>query len=143
MLCIIISSESNSQSIKVVPDKRLVEVYGNDGVSDLLKSNSKHIEYLNYYLDNCYYVLNLNNCPKPIEGIDIKLVTNKKNGQSFSERTFIKEKFNVLKYNFNTGDNYALTYIWKEAGIAIVFRPEKHIKEDFEKTLNQSNNFLK
>jgi len=134
LFCFILSIESYSQNKKIIPDNRLIEVYGSTIVNDMLKGNPKKIEYLNYYLDNCYYVVSLNNSKKPIEGLDIKSVTNKKNGQNFGEKVYIKEKFNVLKYNFNTGDFNALTYIWKEVGIAIVFRPEKHVKEDFEKS---------
>lgn len=125
-----------SQSKKNIPDKRLYEVYSSDEINRMLNSDLKQLEYLNYYLDNCYYVVSLNNSQKPIEGIDIKLVTDKKTGKNFNEKTYLKGNFNVLKYNFNTGDTYALTYVWKEAGIAIVFRPEKHIKEDFEKKYN-------
>lgn len=139
LLSFIFSLKSYSQSKKVIPDNRLIEIYGTSGINDMLKNNPKQIEYLNYYLDNSYYVVSLKNRSKQIEGIDIKLVTVKNNGKNFNEKVYLKEKFNVLKYNFTTGDTYALTYIWKEAGIAIVFRPEKHIKEDFENKYRANN----
>ena len=93
-----------------------------------------------YYLDNSYYTASLK-AEKPITGIDITTLFEKsKTGDvtkiPFKERIYNKASFNVLKYNFNLDENLFTTYLWKEAGIAIVFSPLKYIKSDF----NQKNN---
>jgi len=125
-------SQSNT---KIVADDRLYQCFEKSYLDNLLKTNPEQIQFLNYYLDNIYYVASLK-AEKPVTGIDIHSVFEKsKNGSvtktSFNEKVYTKASFNVLKYNFQTGYLDSPTYIWKEAGIAIVFHPEKYIKEDF------------
>jgi hypothetical protein len=125
-----------SQNKNLTPDARLYQCYEKTYLDNLVKTNPDQILYLNYYLDNAYYVVSLKNAEKPITGIDINILFEKsKKGVvtslPFKEKVYKKANFNVLKYNFQTGDLDSPTYIWKEAGIAIVFHPEKYIKEDF------------
>ncbi len=124
---------AQSQSVK--PSARLYQSYSKEYIDNLLKTKPEQISYLNYFLDNSYYVVSLKS-EKPIEGIDIQTLENTLSKAKFSEINYEKNTFNILKYNFFFGEYSALTYIWKEAGIAIVLRPEKHIKEDF-KLLNK------
>ena len=125
-----------SQSNPVVADARLYQCYEKAYLDNLIKTDPEQVQFLNYYLDNAYYVASLK-AEKPVTGIDIHLLFEKsKNGViskvPFKEKVYNKASFNVLKYNFQTGFLDTPTYIWNEAGIAIVFRPEKHIKEDFK-----------
>jgi hypothetical protein len=124
---------AQSQSVK--PNARLYQSFSKEYIENLLKTKPEQISYLNYFLDNSYYVVSLKS-EKPIEGIDIQTLQNTLSKVKFSEINYDKNSFNILKYNFYFGEYSALTYIWKEAGIAIVLRPEKHIKEDF-KLLNK------
>jgi len=126
-----------SQTITVKPDSRLYQSYSKEYIENLLKTNPSQISYLNYFLDNSYYTVSLNS-EKPIEGIDIKTLQNNSDKKQFAELKYNKSSFNILKYNFYFSDLSALTYIWKEAGIAIILRPEKHIKEDF-KVISNNN----
>ncbi len=130
------SSSAFSQNNNVAPDARLYQCYEKAYLDNLVKTNPEQVQYLNYYLDNAYYVASLK-AEKPVTGIDINTLFEKsKKGIvtkiSFKEKVYNKTNFNVLKYNFQTGHLATPTYIWKEAGIAIVFRPEKHVKEDFK-----------
>jgi hypothetical protein len=125
-----------TQNINIIADTRLYQCYEKSYLDNLIKTNPEQILYLNYYLDNAYYVASLKE-EKPVTGIDItSLYEKSKKGEvtkiPFKEKVYNKTTFNVLKYNFETGFLDSPTYIWKEAGIAIVFHPEKYIKEDFK-----------
>jgi hypothetical protein len=131
-----IGSAAISQNKTVIPDSRLYQCFEKSYLDNLMKTDPQQILYLNYYLDNSYYVASLK-AEKPVTGIDIHslYLKNKKaelTSTAFNLSAYNKASFNVLKYNFKTGDYETPCYIWKEAGIAIIFRPEKHIREDFE-----------
>jgi len=135
IIALLFSSSVFSQNKNLKPDARLYQCFEKSYLENLEKTNPEQIQYLNYYLDNAYYVASLK-AEKPVIGIDIKVLFEKsKNGVitkiPFKEKTYNKTSFNILKYNFQTGFLDAPTYIWNEAGIAIVLRPEKYIKEDF------------
>ncbi len=122
---------------KIVPDARLYQCFENSYIDDLLVNNPEQIAYYNYYLDHSYYVASLN-APKQVIGTDIHTVVQKsKVGKptniKFNLTTYNVKTFNVLKYNFETGFLLTPNYIWKEAGIVVVFYPEKSIKEEFKK----------
>ncbi len=136
IMVLFVSNIAFAQNTNVIPDARLYQCYEKAYLDNLVKTNPEQIQYLNYYLDNAYYVASLK-AEKPVTGIDINTLFEKsKKGVvtkiSFKEKVYNKTTFNVLKYNFQTGYLDTPTYIWKEAGIAIVFRPEKYIKEDFQ-----------
>ncbi len=117
-------------------DKRLYDVFSADYIAQLESSNSALIAYYNYYLDNSYYTVNLKTAEKLVTGEDIHLVTfgeeSKQPVQYFSEKTYAKEKFNALKYNFKLSSENFVTYLWKEAGVAIVFKPLSHISAEYK-----------
>ena len=50
----------------------------------------------------------------------------------FNEKVYDKKTFNPHKYNFVIDQNNFITYIWREAGIAIIFHPKNHITQDFD-----------
>jgi hypothetical protein len=136
IIVLFVNTSVFSQSINVVPDARLYQCYEKTYLDNLVKTDPEQIQYLNYYLDNAYYVASLKS-EKPITGIDIKFLFEKsKKGVvttiPFKEKVYNKATFNILKYNFQTGFLDSPTYIWNEAGIAIIFHPEKYVKEDFK-----------
>ena len=122
---------------KVSADPRLYQCFETSYIDNLLVTNPEQIAYLNYYLDHSYYVASLK-AQKEVLGTDIHtLVEKTKDGKlttiNFNETKYNSKTFNVLKYNFATGYLLAPNYLWKEAGIVIVFYPEKSIKEEFVK----------
>lgn len=119
-----------SQVVNVKPDARLYQCYSKQYIDNLLKTNPEQISYLNYFLDNSYYTVNLKDAKKAIEGIDVATLQKTTDKSKFTEVKYDKSTFNVLLYNFSFGD-IPYTYVWKSAGIALVLRPERHIKEDF------------
>ncbi|MCX6230347.1 MAG: hypothetical protein NTZ33_02275 [Bacteroidetes bacterium] len=135
IISIITGSSANAQTKNVIPDSRLFQCFEKSYIDNLVKTNPEQILYLNYYLDNSYYVASLK-AEKQVLGIDIHTVFEKtKIGGvttiPFSLKSYNKSTFNVLKYNFQTGYLEMPNYIWNEAGIVVVFRPEKDIREDF------------
>ena len=140
IISMLISLTTFAQTKIVKADIRLYQCFEKTYLDNLIKTDPDQVLFLNYYLDNAYYTASLVS-EKPVTGIDINTLFEKsKKGTltsiAFNEKTYNKSSFNVLKYNFQTGFLDTPTYIWKEAGIAIVFRPEKHIREDF-KQLNK------
>ena len=141
IITLFLSSAVFAQQKNTTPDARLYQCYEKAYLDNLIATNPEQIQFLNYYLDNAYYVTSLK-AEKPVTGIDIHILFEKsKKGvvtkTPFKEKIYNKASFNVLKYNFQTGFLDTPTYIWKEAGIAIVFCPEKHIKEDFKNYNNK------
>ncbi len=119
---------------KIIPDKRLNECFTAKQIAEMQKNDPQKIAYYNYYLNNSYYTASLK-AEKPIEGIDIHTVALKNKPDSkFNEnpKSFNASTFNPLKYNFQTSEINFIVYVWKEAGIALVMKPNKHVKEEFE-----------
>lgn len=117
-------------------DPRLKECLSDDFITQLENSKSELLLYYNYFLENSYYAVNLKSVDKPVTGADIHNVKIKSDisgeVKKFSEKNYQKEKFNPLKYDFSLSMNSFTTYLWKDAGIAIVFYPLSHISADFK-----------
>jgi hypothetical protein len=128
---------------QVTVDQRLYDCFSENEINDIIQQNPKLIEYYNFYLDNSYYVVSLSESEKPVTGEDIHKVTIKSNDNVltayFDEKTFSKEKFNPLKYNFKLDKNRYNIYIWKEANVAIVFYPLNMISSYYKEYNNKIN----
>lgn len=127
----------------ITPDPRLYQCYDSSYIMQLQKDNPMLIAYYNYYLENAFYVVELQQ-PKPVTGDDIhtiKLNDDLSKGKTvyFGETIYTPEKFNVLKYAFKLQDENFTSYIWKEADIAIVFLPRKKISEGYQKYIKENN----
>ena len=122
------------------PDKRLYECFNQDEINQIIQQNPALIDYYNFYLDHSYYSVTLSTSEKPVTGEDIHLVSARKsdNGSMtyFSEKTYNKEKFNPLLYNFNLKKDSYVIYIWKEANVAIVFYPLNIIESYYREFTN-------
>lgn len=117
-------------------DPRIAECFSKETITQMENSNPELINYYNYYLDNSYYIVDLKSVDKEITGTNIHTVLMQSDNPGekiyFSEKTYIKEKFNPLKYHFNLQNNSFVTYIWKEAGVGVIFYPLSHISDDFK-----------
>jgi hypothetical protein len=135
--CIVffISTTISAQDI-YKPDKRLNDCIDADILSQMVSSKSELIPYYNYYIDHSYYVVDLKKAEKEVTGKDIHTVVSRAIGNKvtvlFNEISYTKETFNPLKYNFNIMMNSFVTYIWKEAGIALVFYPQSQISAAYK-----------
>jgi hypothetical protein len=130
----------NAQDI-YKPDKRLSDCFTPEDLSQMVTEKSELIPYYNYYLDNSYYAVDLKKAEKEVTGIDIHTVLNRNLGkETFNMTSYSKETFNPLKYNFNLQKDGYVTYIWKEAGVAIVFYPLSHISNAFKEITKMRNN---
>jgi hypothetical protein len=126
------------------PDKRLYDCISAEELSQMETSKSELIPYYNYYLDHSYYVVKLKTAAKKVTGTDIHKVSSRTLGTGtpvkFSMTSYSKETFNPLLYNFNLQMTGFITYIWEEAGVAIVFYPLSQISRAYKEKSNQQNN---
>lgn len=130
-------------TVDISADTRLFQCFDSSYVMQLQKDNPLLIAYYNYYLNNAFYVVELQQ-PKPVTGEDIHMVKLNEDiskGASiyFNEKTYNPESFNVLKYAFKTQDENYTSYIWKEADVAIVFLPRVKISEGYQKYIKENN----
>jgi hypothetical protein len=125
-----------SQSTTVKPDARLKQIMDASTLEQISLQKPELILYYNYYLDNAFYVAKLNN-EKPVTGTDIHTVGIKGKSGKFAETTFDQQRFNVLKYDFNRELDRFVTYVWKEAGVALVFYPQRHFQAAFQQHLKE------
>lgn len=135
-----LSSTSFSQDKTIVnhPDDRLAQIFD----KAFLEQNPQLVTYYNYCLDNSFYVVSLKS-EKPITGDNIHSVKTRpefSEGKeiTFNEKTYNKNTFNVLKYNFTVDYNNFKTYIWKEAGIALIFYPTKTFQANYKEFTRQN-----
>jgi hypothetical protein len=129
---------SQTKTDPYTPDSRLYDCMKRDYVDKLSADRSELLLYYNYYLSNSYYVVKLKN-EKPVTGEDIHTVT--LSGESgaktfFAEKAYNAKTFNVMKYQFTRKMDGFTTYVWKEAGVALVFYPTRQVQANF-------NNYLK
>lgn len=128
------SQTVNKASAK--PDARLYEAFGKEFINQLVVTDPVKVSFYNYYLENSYYTTTLN-LPKPVTGTDIHTVSMKNdNTKFFSEKSFDKKTFNPFKYDFKVDESNFTSYIWQEAGIAVIFHPMNHIQADYKNFMN-------
>ena len=123
------------------PDERLYQVMDKAYVDQMFVEKPNLILYYNYYLDHSFYVAKLNQ-EKPVTGLDIHTVSwnsDLNTDKKFDEKTFDAKKFNVLKYSFTRDLDRFTTYVWEEAGVALVFLPQRHFQAQFEDYSNSLN----
>jgi hypothetical protein len=140
---IVFTFNAISQNAKVKADSRLYQCYDSCYVHQMMTNNPLLVAYYNFYLDNAFYVVQLKQ-PKPVTGVDIhtvKINEDLSKGKTiyFKEKTFNASAFNVLKYSFGTNDVNFTTYIWKEAGIALVFLPRNKISAAYKEYMKKNN----
>lgn len=132
---LLISCQGFSQEVNhsYSPDPRLYECMNRNYLQQLSNSKSELILYYNYYLNHSYYVVELKS-DKPVTGTDIHTVPfSQESGATgtFSEKSYNANTFNVFKYVFVRKLDGFTTYVWKEAGVALVFYPTRHVQANF------------
>lgn len=127
------ASAQNSEN-PYMPDQRLYQVMDKAYLDQLFIDKPELILYYNYYLDHSFYVAKLDN-EKPVTGTDIhsvSLITKGNTDKKFSETVFNPSVFNVFKYDFGRDLDRFTTYVWQEAGVALVFLPQRHFQAQFK-----------
>ena len=123
------------------PDKRLYDCISSEDLNQMEASASELISYYNYYLDNSYYVVDLKTAEKKVTGTDIHSVKTQTTGTEtsryFTEKVYSKKTFNPLLYNFTLEMNSFTTYIWNEAGVAIIFYPLNQISDNYKNYIRE------
>ena len=103
------------------------------------------MSYYNYMLNHSYYTTSLKS-EKPINGTNIHTVKVKPEFSAGKDQFFnvspknaTAASINILKYDFKTDSKNFTTYIWKEAGIAVIFYPKDIVLREYN-TLKKTNN---
>jgi hypothetical protein len=122
-------------------DSRLITCLGKEAVQELAESKSDLLLYYNYILNHSYYTTPLN-LEKAVTGTDIRQVSikaefNGKAPATFSEQAFDPATFNPMLYDFAPELNSFKTYVWKSAGIAIIFKPISHVEAEFKEWMKK------
>jgi len=143
LLCFSLSSISQNNSNLYRADKRLYQILDKSYIEQLESQQSELIVYYNYYLDHAYYIIDLKQ-EKPITGENINTIKVRPEFSNsteviFSEKNFNKDTFNPLYYDFKEDFNNFKTYIWEEAGIALVFYPTKQFQSSFKEYKKKSS----
>lgn len=132
-----ITAFSQKNADPYTPDSRLYDCMKRDYLDKLSSERSELLLYYNFYLSNSFYTVTLKS-EKAVTGEDIHtvLLASEAGAKSyFSEKSYNAKTFNVMKYQFTRKMDGFTTYVWKEAGIALVFYPTRHVQSNFSNYL--------
>ncbi len=141
-LSIISYGQYNNTKKQVKPDQRLYECFEKNYLEKLAENNPKQILYLNFFLDNSYFISKI--VPgKPVDDQNIYMVPLKKKSRSgkteyFKEdlSSFDPKVFIVLKYDFNILENKYSHYVLGDTGLVLVFLPRERFNKNFSVYVN-------
>jgi len=133
-----------AQNMELKPDQRLIEVIGNEKLSQMEESGSFKIAVYNYYLDNMYYISET----EPENGINKGLITelSLKNGTgAFQENPIVFENktFNPYLYEFVIPYDEVIYYVIEEGKKYFVVYSRKTYEENLSRYLNDNKIIIK
>jgi hypothetical protein len=122
----------SSQAQTITPDARLDVVYSEDYLQNLTDNNPEKLEYMNWYLDNSYFIIN-GDIEKSsqfpyLKHYDPSTKTVGENVQSINETDF-----NLYLYDFRRKLEGRTSYRIGDTGLIIVFESHKKLAEKFNK----------
>lgn len=131
----------NAQEIKI--DNRITEAFPVEYINELRLNNPDQLLFLNYFLDNAWYVDNLPH--EKLAGIkSLKSIENSDN-LSVSEISQIlsdskrKKEFNILKYKIERNPKGETVYKINDQGLVLIIYNNDVIMQGFNHYRNQIN----
>jgi hypothetical protein len=131
----------NAQEIKI--DNRIKDTFPAEYINDLHLNNPDQLLFLNYFLDNAWYVDNLPQ--EKLTGIKpLKSLDNSDN-LSVSEISQIltdskrKKEFNILKYKIERNPKGETVYKINDQGLVLIIYKNEDIMQGFNQYRNQIN----
>lgn len=110
-------------------DQRVVEMYGQNRLNELLRDQPDYVDYLNYYVQNAFQVLNDVPDYKLIDTPDISELRYLNTGEPVE---FIGiESLNILLISLKRKNHEYFTYKIGNTGKAIVFIAPQDILADY------------
>jgi len=133
-----------AQNMGLKPDQRLIEVIGNEKLSQMEESGSFMIAVYNYYLDNMYYISET----EPENGINRGLISELrlKNGTgTFQESPIVFENktFNPYLYELEIPYDEGIYYVIEEGKKYFVVYSRKTYEENLSRYLNDNKIIIK
>lgn len=126
---------SQSQNSNFI-DSRLFEVYPSEFLSELQTNNPQALEYMNWYLDNSFTIIEL---PEyKLEGLPFLMyydIDNKNVSDTVTELP--TPSINIYKFHFERKNDLTTTYRIGDTGLAIVFFSEKELINKFNQFKNK------
>ncbi|MFH0894531.1 MAG: hypothetical protein V2A54_08845 [Bacteroidota bacterium] len=129
----------------VMPDPRLSECFDAASLTEMQTSKPDLVSYYNFILNKSFYITSLKS-EKPIVGTDIHQVKMKSEYSSGKTQYFNADpktasasSINIMKYDFKQEQKKFVTYIWKEAGIAVIFYPKENVIMEYN-SYKKTNN---
>lgn len=121
-------------------DQRIVEAYGTEYVNRLLEQSPHYLEYLNFYLDNAFYVYH--HPAKAGGGLPYvsevaKNTANIPAAQIQPPNPEDIASFNALLYHFERSRNQRKVYLIDGTEMALIFYSDAELVEMYNASKNQ------
>lgn len=136
LLCLVFSFSY----AQVVPDSRLLSNNSKQQLELIQENNPVVILYMNFYLDNSYYITSLP-MDKTSNLEDISIIKNKESGQTIDIEFLSKNssEFNINNYDFKRYHNKPSYYKIGKTGKVFVIRSGDQINMMFNKYRETAN----
>ena len=126
---------AQTQATKVTPDKRLFEAFSKQEINDMLAKQPEKIAYLNFSLENAYFISNEADGPvQPIKSVSLKSNSSVFFSENVNELS--SKTFNYMKYNFKIDNAHYISYLLGN-GKYLVFFPNTLTESKFNTTKNK------
>ncbi len=112
-------------------DQRIIDLYGEDRVQEMVVNQPNFIAYLNYYVNNAYQIVYDVPERKLAQFEDISTLTNTKTGLAISESDI--ENLNILLMSITRSQEEYLTYKIGNTGTVIVFIAPQFLLEEYNR----------
>lgn len=110
-------------------DQRLIDVYGETRVKEMLINQYEFVDYMNFYVQNAYEILTDVPERKLPYFEDISTLINTRTGESITEDDI--DNLNILFLSITRKNNEYLTYKLGDTGTVVVFISPENVLERY------------
>lgn len=111
-------------------DQRLIDVYGESRVSQMVTEQPQFVDYMNFYVRNGYKIMTNVPARKLPYFEDISTITNTRTGNPVTVNDL--ENLNILLLNIKRKNDEYLTFKVGETGTVVIFIAPKNLVEEFQ-----------
>lgn len=116
-------------------DQRVIDLYGESRVSQMINDQPAFINYLNYYVENGFKILTNVPQEKLIHFEDISVIKNTRTGENLTSDDV--NNLNILLLSIERGQDQHLTYKIGNSGMVVVFVAPSQVMKEY--LLTQEN----
>jgi hypothetical protein len=110
-------------------DQRIIDLYGESRVNEMIVNQPNLIDYLNYYVNNAYKIIYDVPERKLGQFEDISSITNTRTGLAIAENDL--DNLNILLLSITRSQNEYLTYRIGSTGNVIVFIAPQFLLDEY------------